>query len=148
MSDPMSEVRDDLEATLQAARERLARAEEVASIIPQLRRQIREVERAIGRINNTPEPRRHSGPTIAQAITAAVADEGGEIRFDPGGMLAAIHGLVGRHKSSVQVEIHRMERNGSLLVERDSRNMPVAVKLPRPTLSAIEGGAERDLLEG
>ncbi len=149
---PDTQIRDSLEAVLSAARKRLREAEEVAAVIPQLRSQIREIERSLSRLDNAPAPRRSTGPTIRESILEFIDSEGGEITFEPGGMLPTIHGAIGRHKSSVQVEIHRLEKHGDLIISRDSKNKPIGVRRARPALTAIVGEGqsepEHELLEG
>lgn len=149
---PDTQVRDSLEAVLTAARQRLREAEEVAAVIPQLRSQIREVERSLARLDSAPAPRRSVGPTIREAILAYLDSEGGEIAFEPGGMLPMVHAAVGRHKSSVQVEIHRLEKNGAVIISRDSKGKPIGMRRARPGLTAIRGEgqdqSERELLQG
>lgn len=150
---PTSLIRDQLEGVAEAARERLREAEEVAALVPQLRSQLREIERSLARLDNAPAPRRSVGPTIRESILAYLDGEGGEITFEPGGMLPTIHAAIGRHKSSVQVEIHRLEKNGSVIISRDDRGKPIGVRRARPALTAIDGDAqpaepEHELLEG
>ncbi len=63
-------------------------------------------------------------------------------------MLSTIHDQTGGKRNSVQVEIHRLRKNGRLAVERNSDNKPVALYIVRQPLAAVPSGAERERLEG
>lgn len=140
-----TQIRDGLESVLQAARQRLHEAEGVAAIIPQLRSQIREIERSLKRLDNVPNPQRATGPTISESILTYLHGEGGAITFAPGGMLPMVHNAIGRHKSSVQVEIHRLERTGQILINRNEAGKPIGMRVAaRPTLAAVQAETLRE----
>lgn len=132
-------------STLKEAKDRLKWAEDVAQMVPELRRNVKILERAYQALTSTPSPRRTVGPTIKDSILEALEAHGGRMEFEPGKMLATVHGETGGKKNSVQVELHRMRSSGRIRVERDADNKPVAIEVVKPPLTALPGGA--DMLE-
>ena len=78
-----TDVYASLTETLETAKERLAQAEAVADVIPQLKREIRALERTLSSLStDSAAPR--TGPTIAERVLGAV---GSGVTFEAGAML-------------------------------------------------------------
>jgi hypothetical protein len=137
-------LKDELTALLAETEEALAHAEGVAAMVPKLRSEARVLRKSIASLEGGEVPRRR-GPTIRESIFAALAGVGGSVSFEPGGMLAAIHDMVGGNRSSVQVEIHRQEDAGRLRIDRDDENRPVAVHLATPPGKGLRAVSEDDV---
>lgn len=140
-STPDTKTINSIGATLQRAKEQLAIAEQVAATVPQLRREIKVLEKAYAGLTMAPAPRRKTGPTIKDSILEAVENAGGRLEFEPGRMLGTVHALTGGKRNSVQVEIHRLREAGRLGVEYNSDGKPIAISIIRHPLTAIAGGA-------
>lgn len=129
-----------IEATIREAKDSLRMAEQVAVTVPQLRRQIKVLERAYTGLTLTPTPRRKLGPTIKDSIFEALEAAGGRIEFEPTQMLNTIHGITGGKRTSVQVEIHRLRAAGRLVAEYNADGKPTALSIVHP-LTYTQGGA-------
>lgn len=137
-----------LHEVLDAAKKELHQAEQTAATVPRLRKEIKALEKALGAMSSSPAPRRKSGPTIKDAIFEALEASGGRISFTPGQMLATVHGLTGGKRNSVQVEIHRLDKSGRIIIERNAEGRPVAIKLAPAQLKAVPSVDARERLEG
>lgn len=147
----MSETTDAVESiatTLKEAKDRLAQAEQIVAVIPQLRREIKILEKAHRGLSSTPTPRRNSGPTIKDSIFEALHGAGGRIEFEQGEMLKTIHAITGGKPNSVQVELHRLRRSGNVVVDRDDAGKIVALSLAPAPLKVVTSPEEDVQLQG
>lgn len=147
-NDAVTDTIKSINKTLEAAHAKLRQAEQVASTVPQLRREIKVLEKARDSLSAQPTQRRKTGPTIKDSIFEALEAAGGRIEFEPGEMLKTIHALTGGKETSVQVEIHRLRRAGRIVAERNADSKPIALALARPTLAAVPTTPEAERLEG
>lgn len=128
---------NSLEDLLDEAKRSLRQSEQVAATVPRLRREIKVLERALGAISSPPSSRRKAGPTIKNSIFEALQAAGGTLTFPPGEMLSTIHNLTGGNKNSVGVEIHRLEKAGRIIMERNIDGHPVATTIAPTKLEAV-----------
>ena len=142
-SSPEIDILKDIGATLTHAKERLMVAEQVAATVPGLRREIKVLEKAYNSLTATPTQRRKVGPTIKDAIFEALEASGGSLTFPPGGMLNTVHALTGGNPNSVQVEIHRLRREGKVIADKNASGKPIALRVARHKLTALPGGASQ-----
>lgn len=125
------DVIENLRTTLDEARGKLDQAEAVAALIPKLRREIRVLERTLASLEDGAGERRpRTGPSLREQIVEAVASAG-VLEFEPGHMLPTVVDLVDGKKKSIQVELHRLIREGDLTAGRDSTNRPVSLTVAR-----------------
>lgn len=127
MADTTEEVAGQIESLLGDAKARLTQAEAVAAVIPRLRQEIRVLERSVRDIREPPKTKRRTGPTIKERILTHLATAG-TVTFPPGGMLPTIHDAVDGNRNSVQVEIHRLEDSGDIVIERDYKARPISMR--------------------
>lgn len=137
------DVINDIGITLAHAKDRLQVAEQIAATVPGLRREIKVLEKAYNSLTATPTQRRKVGPTIKDSIFEALEASGGSLTFPPGGMLSTVHALTGGNPNSVQVEIHRLRKEGKLVADKNASGKPISLRVARQKLKALPGGASQ-----